>query len=185
MPLPAPAAAPRKVNRDSKLGVSGETCVVAVGVATLLGCILWLGYRSVNQTAAPAGQADELLAPGDLIRIRESQDGWRLAQVPKAQSALVSLDPKHGAIRALVGGMGFELSKFNRATQAKRQPGSNFKPFLYASALRAGITPSTVINDAPVVLDNLAVGQAHICGTSSANCNGQTCTASAPYCVRA
>jgi len=117
------------------------------------------GYRSVNQTAAPVGQADELLAPGDLIRVRESQDGWRLAQVPKAQSALVSLDPKHGAIRALVGGMGFELSKFNRATQAKRQPGSNFKPFLYASALQAGITPSTVINDAPVVLDNLAAAE--------------------------
>ena len=117
------------------------------------------GYRSVNQTAAPVGQADELLAPGDLIRIRESQDGWRLAQVPKAQSALVSLDPKHGAIRALVGGMGFELSKFNRATQAKRQPGSNFKPFLYASALQSGITPSTVINDAPVVLDNLAAAE--------------------------
>ena len=97
-----------------------------------------------------------------MIRIRESEEGWRLAQVPKAQSALVSLDPKHGAIRALVGGMGFELSKFNRATQAKRQPGSNFKPFLYASALQAGITPSTVINDAPVVLDNLAA--AEICG---------------------
>ena len=117
------------------------------------------GYRSVNQTAVPAGQPGDLLAPGDMIRIRESQDGWLLAQVPKAQSALVSLDPKHGAIRALVGGMGFELSKFNRATQAKRQPGSNFKPFLYASALRAGITPSTVINDAPVVLDNLAAAQ--------------------------
>ena len=55
--------------------------------------------------------------------------------------------------------MGFELSKFNRATQAKRQPGSNFKPFLYASALSAGITPSTVINDAPVVLDNLAAAE--------------------------
>lgn len=117
------------------------------------------GYRSVNQTAAPAGQPDELLAPGDMIRIQENEDGWRLAQVPKAQSALVSLDPKHGAIRALVGGMGFELSKFNRATQAKRQPGSNFKPFLYASALQAGITPATVINDAPVVLDNLAAAE--------------------------
>jgi len=116
-------------------------------------------YRSVNQTAAPAKSIDELLSPGDLIRIREVAEGWRLTQVPKAQSALVSLDPKHGAIRALVGGMGFELSKFNRATQAKRQPGSNFKPFLYASALEAGITPSTVINDAPVVLDNLAAAE--------------------------
>ncbi len=116
-------------------------------------------YRSVNQTAAPAENTGELLSLGDLIRIREAADGWHLTQVPKVQSALASLDPKHGAIRALVGGMGFELSKFNRATQAKRQPGSNFKPFLYASALEAGITPSTVINDAPVVLDNLAAAE--------------------------
>ena len=86
-------------------------------------------YRSVNQTAAPVKSIEELLSPGDLIRLRAVAEGWRLTQVPKAQSALVSLDPKHGAIRALVGGMGFELSKFNRATQAKRQPGSNFKPF--------------------------------------------------------
>lgn len=116
-------------------------------------------YRSANQTSAPEQSAPDLLAPGDLIRVRETPQGWRLTQVPKAQSALVSLDPKHGAIRALVGGMGFELSKFNRATQAKRQPGSNFKPFLYASALSSGITPSTVINDAPVVLDNLAAAE--------------------------
>ena len=114
-------------------------------------------YRSVNQTAAPEKNSKDLLSPGDLIRIREDAGGW--LQVPKAQAALVSLDPKHGAIRALVGGMGFELSKFNRATQAKRQPGSNFKPFLYASALEAGITPSTIINDAPVVLDNLAAAE--------------------------
>ncbi|MDB2352325.1 penicillin-binding transpeptidase domain-containing protein, partial [Luminiphilus sp.] len=60
------------------------------------------------------------------------------------------------AIRALVGGMGFELSKFNRATQARRQPGSNFKAFLYAAALEHGITPATLINDAPIVLDNLS-----------------------------
>ena len=128
--------------------------------------LLWEGdlakvrrYRSVNQTSAAEKTASDLLARGDLIRIREVAQGWRLTQVPKAQAALVSLDPKHGAIRALVGGMGFELSKFNRATQAKRQPGSNFKPFLYASALSAGITPSTVINDAPVVLDNLAAAE--------------------------
>jgi len=113
-------------------------------------------YRSVNLTAAPERTPAELLSPGDMIRVRETTEGWRLSQVPEAQSALVSLDPKHGAIRALVGGMGFELSKFNRVTQARRQPGSNFKPFLYASALSTGITPSTVINDAPVVLDNLS-----------------------------
>ena len=116
-------------------------------------------YRSVNLTNPPADTPAALLAQGDLIRVLETPTGWRFSQVPQAQAALVSLDPKHGAIRALVGGMGFELSKFNRATQARRQPGSNFKPFLYASALSSGITPSTVINDAPVVLDNIAAAE--------------------------
>ena len=115
-------------------------------------------YRTENLTAAPVSQTSELLSMGDLVRIRfdEPSGSWRLAQVPRAQAALVSLDPKDGAIQALVGGMGFELSKFNRATQARRQPGSNFKPFLYAAAIEHGITSSTLINDAPIVLDNLS-----------------------------
>ncbi|HCJ39336.1 MAG TPA: peptidase, partial [Halieaceae bacterium] len=84
------------------------------------------------------------------------RDELKLAQVPRVQGALVSLDPNDGAIKSLVGGMGFVLSKFNRATQAKRQPGSNFKPFLYAAALENGIHPATLINDAPVVVGNLS-----------------------------
>ena len=115
-------------------------------------------YSTENSTR-PAGSAPEdLLSIGDLIRVRWDEENrqWRLAQVPRAQAALVSLDPKDGAIRSLVGGMGFELSKFNRATQAKRQPGSNFKAFLYAAAIENGITPATLINDAPIVLDNLS-----------------------------
>ena len=115
-------------------------------------------YSTENSTR-PAGSAPEdLLSIGDLLRVRWDEENrqWRLAQVPRAQAALVSLDPKDGAIRSLVGGMGFELSKFNRATQAKRQPGSNFKAFLYAAAIEHGITPATLINDAPIVLDNLS-----------------------------
>lgn len=116
-------------------------------------------YLSENsRSAAPAG-VDDLLSLGDMIRIEDVEGNnirWQLAQVPRAQAALVSLDPENGAIRALVGGMGFELSKFNRAIQAKRQPGSNFKPFLYAAAIESGLTPATLINDAPIVLDNLA-----------------------------
>ena len=115
-------------------------------------------YSTENITQAPANAVEDLLAVGDLIRIRQDQDTglWQLAQVPRAQGALVAMDPRDGAIRALVGGMGFELSKFNRATQARRQPGSNFKAFLYAAALEYGITPATLINDAPIVLDNLS-----------------------------
>ncbi|WP_435218772.1 penicillin-binding protein 1A [Luminiphilus sp. nBUS_07] len=115
-------------------------------------------YRTENLTSPAAKSIEDLLAVGDLIRMEldvEKQVA-RLAQVPRAQAALVALNPNDGAIRALVGGMGFELSKFNRATQARRQPGSNFKAFLYAAALEYGITPATLINDAPIVLDNLS-----------------------------
>lgn len=128
----------------------------------------WIGdlaqvrrFRTENLTAAPSERIEELLSVGDMIRIlRDAESGqWQLTQVPRAQAALVSLNPKDGAIKALVGGMGFELSKFNRATQARRQPGSNFKPFLYAAALESGITTATLINDAPVVLDNLSTDQ--------------------------
>ena len=115
-------------------------------------------YLTENRTAAPEQRTAELISVGDLIRIDRNPDSgrWVLAQVPRAQAALVAIDPRDGAIRALVGGMGFELSKFNRVTQARRQPGSNFKAFLYAAALEHGITPATLINDAPIVLDNLS-----------------------------
>jgi penicillin-binding protein 1A len=115
-------------------------------------------YRTENLTTPAADSIEDLLAVGDLIRIEWDSENMisRLAQVPRAQAALVALNPADGAIRALVGGMGFELSKFNRATQARRQPGSNFKAFLYAAALEYGITPATLINDAPIVLDNLS-----------------------------
>ena len=115
-------------------------------------------YRTENLTSSAAESIEDLLSVGDLIRIEEDPEKgtYRLTQVPRAQAALVALNPSDGAIRALVGGMGFELSKFNRATQARRQPGSNFKAFLYAAALEHGITPATLINDAPIVLDNLS-----------------------------
>lgn len=116
-------------------------------------------YLSENSRSAAPASVDALLSLGDMVRIEHvagDNTRWQLAQVPRAQAALVSLDPENGAIRALVGGMGFELSKFNRAIQAKRQPGSNFKPFLYAAAIESGLTPASLINDAPIVLDNLA-----------------------------
>jgi penicillin-binding protein 1A len=105
----------------------------------------------------PANPA-EVLAVGDLIRVSQQEDGsWRLSQVPAAQAALVSLRPDDGAIISIVGGIGFELSKFNRATQALRQPGSNFKPFLYSAALESGFTAASIINDAPVVVEDGSV----------------------------
>lgn len=94
----------------------------------------------------------DVLTPGDIIRTRLTFDGQRqLAQLPDAEAMLVSLSPKDGSIKALVGGFDYTLSKFNRVTQSRRQPGSGFKPFVYAAALAKGNTTATLINDAPIV----------------------------------
>ncbi len=98
--------------------------------------------------------AADLFAAGDVVRISQHQGKWRLGQVPEAQAALISLRPEDGAVIAMVGGLDFQQSKFNRVIQAKRQPGSNFKPFLYAAALENGFTAASIINDAPVVFED-------------------------------
>ncbi len=112
-------------------------------------------YVDVNRRGpAPAAAAD-VLAVGDVIRVaRGDEGGWQLAQLPQVEGALLSLSPEDGAILAVVGGFDFERSKFNRAIQAKRQPGSSFKPFVYAAALDKGYTPASLVNDAPVVFDD-------------------------------
>jgi len=103
---------------------------------------------------APPSSVEEVLAPGDLVRLREHPEGWRLAQIPETQAALVSLKPDSGAVVALVGGLDFGASQFNRATQSRRQPGSAFKPFVYSAALDHGYTPASLVNDAPIVFDD-------------------------------
>lgn len=97
------------------------------------------------------------LMRGDIVRIYKNGEPWRLTQVPRVQGALVAVDPKDGAIRALTGGYDFFEGKFNRVNQARRQPGSGFKPFLYSAALSYGFTPASVILDAPVVFDDPAL----------------------------
>ena len=117
-------------------------------------------YISESRVAPRPRNPAEVLAAGDLIRVTlNEEDQWQLSQVPAAQAALVSLRPDDGAIISIVGGMGFELSKFNRATQAKRQPGSNFKPFLYSAALESGFTAASIINDAPVVVEDVSLDE--------------------------
>lgn len=93
----------------------------------------------------------DVVAIGDVIYVEPGKNEWRFSQIPEIEGAIVTLHPKNGAILALVGGFDFNLSHFNRATQATRQPGSNFKPFIYAAALEHGYTAATVINDAPIV----------------------------------
>ena len=99
---------------------------------------------------------------GDLVRVEPDKESGALLfrQIPAAQSALVSLDPQDGAIRALVGGFSFEQSNYNRAAQAKRQPGSSFKPFIYSAALGAGFTASSLVNDAPIVFQEAGMEEA-------------------------
>ncbi len=98
--------------------------------------------------------ASDIVKLGDVIRIMPSGQSWRLAQIPKAEAGLVTLNPWDGAILALVGGFDFQHSNFNRITTAERQPGSSFKPFIYSAALDQGYTLATVINDAPIVVEN-------------------------------
>jgi penicillin-binding protein 1A len=112
-------------------------------------------YKTVNARSAPIASALELFNPGDVIRIRRHENNRvSLGQLPTAQAALVALAPENGGIRALVGGFDYRQSRFNRVTQATRQPGSNFKPFIYTTALRNGFTPASLINDAPVVFND-------------------------------
>lgn len=101
--------------------------------------------------------ADEIVSLGDVIRIMNTpQGGLRLAQLPAAEAGMVALNPANGAILALVGGFDYNSSKFNRITNANRQPGSSFKPFVYSAALEKGYTLATIINDAPIVIENPA-----------------------------
>lgn len=107
------------------------------------------GWMGKSPTAAT-----QIVKQHDVIYVRLYNDIWQLVQVPQAESALVALDPKNGAIQALVGGLNFQKSKFNRVIQSARQPGSSFKPFIYAAALNKGYTLATLINDAPIAVDD-------------------------------
>lgn len=99
-------------------------------------------------------KATQVVAVGDIVYVRLRDKEWELTQIPEAESAMVSLNPNNGAIVVLVGGFNFLKSKFNRVTQSTRQPGSSFKPFIYAAALNNGYSLATLINDAPIVVDD-------------------------------
>ena len=94
------------------------------------------------------------IRPGALIRVvKTPKNTWEITQLPEVEGAFVAMDPRDGAVRALVGGFDFAKNKFNHVTQAWRQPGSSFKPFIYSAALEKGFTPATVVNDAPLFFD--------------------------------
>ena len=115
-------------------------------------------YQSMDRRGPSPKSAADVVAIGDVVRLKQDDQGnWLLTQIPAAQAALVSLDAQNGAILSLVGGYNYEQSKFNRITQATRQPGSNFKPFIYTAALANGYTPASIINDAPIVFEDASL----------------------------
>ena len=106
-----------------------------------------------------SGTEKSYLRPGALVRIQKNEkDNWAIVQLPEVEAALVSVDPQDGAVRALIGGFDFYRNQFNHVTQAWRQPGSSFKPFIYSASLEKGFTPATIINDAPLSFDASQTG---------------------------
>ncbi len=113
--------------------------------------IVTVAWPGLAWAAGQKTQASDFLKRGDMIYLNRGKKDWELAQVPELEGAIVALDPYDGAIAALDGGFSFTLSKYNRAVQAHRQLGSSFKPFVYSAALNAGMTPATLISNAPFI----------------------------------
>ncbi len=116
--------------------------------------ILWPGLSWARHAGKTPSRANQIVRSGDVIYIIQQNGQWFLSQIPDVEAALIALNPQNGGIEALVGGFNFIKSKFNRATQSLRQPGSSFKPFLYAAALNKGYTLATRINNGPIVVDD-------------------------------
>jgi penicillin-binding protein 1A len=138
-------ANPRKVTAMLQ---SGDTVVVSGD-----------GLRPVSSGLSNKAGPKTQIRRGAVVRVMRNVKGdWLMTQLPEVEGALVAMDPRTGALRAMVGGFDYERSKFNHVTQAWRQPGSSFKPFIYSAALEKGFTPATVVNDAPLYFDAAATG---------------------------
>ncbi|CAN1510501.1 MrcA Membrane carboxypeptidase/penicillin-binding protein [Burkholderiaceae bacterium] len=117
------------------------------------------GLQPVQSGLSDKAPPNIKLRPGALIRVTKTvKNTWEITQLPEVEGAFVAVDPRNGAIHALVGGFDFDKNKFNHVTQAWRQPGSSFKPFIYSAALEKGFTPATVVNDAPLFFDASVTG---------------------------
>jgi penicillin-binding protein 1A len=125
-------------------------------IALTMESMAWAArFISRNRIGYAPKAVTDVVNTGDVIRARLDDEGqWQLGQLPEAEAALVSLDPRTGDIKALVGGYDFSRSKYNRVTQSRRQPGSSFKPFLYSASLERGFTTASLVNDAPIVFED-------------------------------
>ena len=108
------------------------------------------GLRFAAAALSPKAAKNNRIQPGSVIRVMQSPKGWQITQLPSVEATLVALTPQTGAIKTLIGGFDFNQNKFNHVTQAWRQPGSTFKPFIYSAALEKGFGPASIINDSPV-----------------------------------
>jgi penicillin-binding protein 1A len=117
------------------------------------------GVRFASRMLGDKVSANQRIRRGAIIRVQKDDKGrWHITELPSVESALISMDPHDGAVRALVGGFDFSRNQYNHVTQALRQPGSSFKPFIYSAALEKGFTPSTIINDAPLTFSAAQTG---------------------------
>ncbi|MGH8728776.1 MAG: penicillin-binding protein 1A, partial [Burkholderiales bacterium] len=117
------------------------------------------GLKFVQKALSDKAPSKQRIRRGAIIYLeKDEKEGWRIRQMPEVEAAFVSVDPNDGAVLALVGGFDFNSSKFNHVTQALRQPGSSFKPFIYSAALEKGFTAATIVNDAPLAFDAIQTG---------------------------
>jgi penicillin-binding protein 1A len=117
------------------------------------------GLKPAASALAARPNPKTQIRPGAIVRVLKNAKGeWSITQLPEVEGAFVAMDPRTGAIRAMVGGFDYSKSKFNHVTQAWRQPGSSFKPFIYSASLEKGFTPATLINDAPLFFDAGSTG---------------------------
>ena len=116
------------------------------------------GMKLASASITDSTQPKKRLRPGAVVRLLSDGGVWKLAQLPQVEAAFVSMNAETGAILSLVGGFDFRRNQFNHVTQALRQPGSSFKPFIYAAAIEKGFTPSTMVNDAPLSIGSMETG---------------------------
>lgn len=143
-----PALVTKANNKEASLIIFSESIPIKLGIKQMK----WArAYINENRRGKAPKKVDDVLKAGDIVRLEKDEKGaWKLSQLPKVTGALVSMNPKNGSVEAIAGGFDFRYSKFNRALQAKRQPGSSFKPFVYAAALAKGYSPATTVEDEPI-----------------------------------
>ncbi|MDB6453582.1 penicillin-binding protein 1A [Falsirhodobacter sp. 20TX0035] len=135
---------------SATIGIQGETETGTVPTSD----VTWARKLDANGKLGPrADAASDLVTAGDVVLVKRTDKGWSLRQVPEVQGGFMAMDVNTGRVLAMQGGYSYQDSSFNRATQAQRQPGSSFKPFVYAAALDRGMTPATTVVDAPIELN--------------------------------